>query len=308
MNKKFFNSKILIISLCMLIACSTIIAIDIIFINLSINRTIIKLALVLLIVSFILLIICISNLLGKLKTKNAKSHKPLTIGLVVGNVCIIVSFVILFMLLFAFVISLIAGAFWSAKNEINLGVYSDNVNSGELYIGKLDDDKITIEFNGSVSLTDIDIIDEEYEIEISELEIDGVLLTKIENPDGIDCYDVSSYTGDHNYRIKLSQRITVGSKDGYYGFTLINKYNEKINTTISSDYTMNYNTDPNSFTLNIFKDGTPYQYRYAKGLIIVRWIVLIIYCEIIAIYPPMSIIILVSNKKEEENEKKSYSV
>lgn len=306
MERKKLVLSLLMISLILLVFGATSIAIDVIFINIKMPSLITVLAVVSIVLGFPLLFGTISYCFNKDIIRKSKLFKPIYIAFISCNIVTTVLFAIVILFFFVVLVSSLAGAFWSGNSVIDLGVPNSCVISGEMYIGDIiDDHNISIEFNGKVLLTDVNIIDTNSYYEIKELSIDGNIIM-MQQDEYQKYYDLSSYEGIHDYQIKTIQSTSINTKDEYYGFELKNNYCKNVETKISDKYMVNLNQSTDGIMLSIFKDGTPYQYRYNKGEMILRWMVMILYLEIILTYPFIAItnfVIIFKNMKKEEHVK-----
>ncbi len=268
MNKTI--TRILMISAYVIfIASFTICAIEIVFPNITIALS--SIALPFALITSIVIMAGTLDFLNEPFMKEKKHIKGNRIAFTFTTVYFVISNAVLLLFVFIYLISSGPRIMWRRKNKLELGFDANHLVSGNLYIGDIiNKTDIEIEFSGKVNLDE-----EEYlyfdNTKVKSLKING---EEIEIPDR---YTRIDYQGICDYELKATFDVGYSNADGYRGFRLTNPYNENVKITLSSNYMINVGDDIYDYTLLICDAGTPYQYRYNKLEMGLRWVLFIEY-------------------------------
>ena len=267
--KKTITTILMILTYVIFIASFTILTIEIIFPNITIALS--GIALPFAFITSIVIIVGTLVFLNKPFMKEKKHIKGNRITFIFTTVYFVLSNVVLFLFVFIYVIGSIAGSFWRRENKLELGFDANYLVSGNLYIGDIiNETDIEIEFSGKVNLDEEEYLDFR-NTKVKSLRING------EEIEILDHYTYIDYQGICDYELKATFDVGYGNVDGYRGFRLTNPYNENVNITLSSNYMINVEDDIYDHTLLICDAGTPYQYRYNKLEMELRWMLFIEY-------------------------------
>lgn len=292
--KKVFTTILVILIFIIFLASFTIFAIDTIFPNINIPLS--DIALVIEIVTSIVILVIIALFLHQEFMKEKKNYKANKIMYSCTAFYFIISNVILFICLFLSVMGAVVGGFWGSRKEVELGIHSRNVISGDLYIGDIvSDTDIEINFAGKVNFDGVQYL---------EFTNTKVVLLKINGEEVVLDNDSEAtpivYHGICDYELKATLNVDYGTVDGYRGYYLNNPYydNDAVNIELSPNYMINIDDNLHSYKLLISDAGTPYQYRYSKLEIGIKWIMLFEYVISMPLFAYFGILYSINSIKE----------
>lgn len=296
--KRIITIVLMILIYVLFLTFFTIITIN--FIIPTINIPLADIAMFLLFDLSILVFVITIVFLCKPYMKEKKSNKANLITFISTACCFVGTNILIVLHVIMLVLGAVVGGFWGNKNTIELGFNSDDLVSGEIYIGDIiNETNIEIEFTGKVNLDNIEYLKFE-RAQVKSLIINGDVIEFVDNLK----INVTEYIGICDYELKIVLGVKCCEVDGYRGFNLSNPYNEKVSTKLSPNLMININDKLSSRQLFICDVGTPYQYRYEKTLMRARWMLFIEYVITTPIFIYFGTIITINSIKQLKRKKK----